>query len=130
MFEMTDEGSSLGPGHELPDPPIQALARFRMATSPRDLPTPEEERDLHRRLMESDPVAPAELCEIYVQPLTDWLRRSNSTSVDDHLKVGAAGDALLSLIKNPVSYRTDDGTSLFAYLKMTATGDIKNAINM
>lgn len=126
---MKDEGSSLGPGHELPDPQIQALAWFRMATSPRDLPTPEEERDLHRRLMESDPVAPSEVCAAYIQPLTDGLRRLRWSETDEHLYVQAAGDAIFALVKKPSAYQPNRGKSLFGYLQMSAKGDLKNALS-
>jgi RNA polymerase sigma-70 factor (ECF subfamily) len=99
-----------------------------MANSPRDLPTPDEERELHRRLMEFDPVAPSDLADAFVSHLVGWLRRTNSPKLDEHLIVDAAADAIFALSKKPDSYRIDGERSLFAYLQMSAKGDLKNAL--
>jgi hypothetical protein len=99
-----------------------------MAPAPRDLPTPEEERELLRRLAERDPTAPASIAQSFLDSLIDWLRNVNDQQIDEHLCVQSAGDAIIAFIKNPASYRPDRTNSLFSYLKMSASGDLKNAL--
>ncbi|HEX3151338.1 MAG TPA: hypothetical protein VHR66_24885 [Gemmataceae bacterium] len=99
-----------------------------MPRAPHELPTPEEERDLHRRLVERDPVAPSDLADAYLQHLVDWLRRKNLRSIPDDFITEAAGDALVSLMKRPESYRGDTELSLVAYLQMSASADLKNVL--
>jgi len=124
-----DERSSLGLGQEPRDPHFQALTRFRMALPPRDLPTPEAERELHRRLMEQDPTAPPDLVLAFLDHLIDYLRLKSDPRTHDHFCVQAAEDALLALIKNPDSYRLDQNLGLFSYLRMSAHGDLKNTLS-
>jgi RNA polymerase sigma-70 factor (ECF subfamily) len=78
--------------------------------------------------MELDPVAPAELADAYISHLVDWLRRRNSSTIDDHMLMEAAGDAILSFAKKPDTYRADCGKSLIGYLQMSALGDLKNLL--
>ena len=74
-----------------------------MVRPPASLPTPEEERDLHKRLVEGDPVASADLAETYLSPLIAVLKRRNR-GVTEHLAEEAAGEALVCLIRNPRSF--------------------------
>jgi hypothetical protein len=99
-----------------------------MAAEPRDLPTPDEDRDLHCRLMEGDPTASVDLAVAYLNYLIEWLRRCNSPDIDDHLVSEAAETALVALIKNPATYRTDTHKTLPAYLQMSASCDLKNSL--
>jgi hypothetical protein len=100
-----------------------------MAHAPEHLPTPDEERELHRRLVERDPTAPADLALAFLNALMSWLQSKNSKKISEHLLVEAAEDALIALSKNPGSYRTDLKKSLFSYLQMSAMGDLKNGLN-
>lgn len=82
--------------------------------------------DIHTRLAAGDPVASADLAEQYLDCLANWVVRTNPR-VDSHMCEQAAGDALLALIKNPASYNPDK-LSLDAYLRMSASGDVKNLL--
>jgi RNA polymerase sigma-70 factor, ECF subfamily len=82
--------------------------------------------DIHRRLLEGDPVAASELAAACLDPLADWLRGRNPRIAPDVCDT-AAEDALLALIKAPSSYKPDR-LPLDAYLRMSASGDLKNAL--
>jgi RNA polymerase sigma factor (sigma-70 family) len=93
-----------------------------------DLPSREEEQTLHRRLVEKDPTAPSDLAVAYYEPLICWLVKTNSRKVSREICVEAAGDAIVGLMKSPQSYKPDRGKSLFAYLQMSAQGDLRNCL--
>jgi hypothetical protein len=99
-----------------------------MANPPRNPPSPEEERELHRRLVELDATAPADIAEAFLDPLINWLRANNSKKISEHLCGEAAGIAIVSLIKNPGSYRSDRNKTLFSYLRMSAKRDLQNVL--
>jgi hypothetical protein len=82
--------------------------------------------DLHRRLAEGHVTASAELAEAYLEPLVERLRQKNSNSVPDEMLVSAAEDAIIALIRNPSSYKSEKHKSLFDYLDMSAQGDLIN----
>src|SRR5262245_60014183 len=92
--------------------------------TPRDPPTPEEGLDLHRRLLDRDPTAPADLAVTHLAPLRESLS-GQYAGVDPHLCEAAAHSALVDLIKNPERY---DPTQLplDAFLRMAAGGDLLN----
>ncbi|HET8628271.1 MAG TPA: sigma factor [Thermomicrobiales bacterium] len=94
---------------------------------PPPLPSPEEGRALHARLLAGDPVAPAELAEAYLDHLAGWLQARNRGVRDPHLHDEAAEDALLALIKDPGSY-DPARLGLTAYLHMSAQGDLRNLL--
>lgn len=79
---------------------------------------------LYHRLLTGDATAPADLALTYLDRLTDWLLTRNPRA-DSHDCATAAEDALLALIKNPASYRPER-QSLEVYLRMSASGDLKN----
>lgn len=89
-------------------------------------PSLESARDIYARLCQDDPVASSDLAIAYLDPLAAWLLRTNPR-IDPHLSEQAAEDAILALIKNPRSYRPEKG-SLDAYLRMSAQGDLRNAL--
>ena len=86
----------------------------------------EVERDLHRRLLAGDPDAPSELAAAYLDRLVAWLQRLEPR-VDPHLVASAAIDSVLNLAERPEHYKPERG-SLFAYLRMDALGDLRNAL--
>jgi RNA polymerase sigma-70 factor, ECF subfamily len=96
-----------------------------MAVTP---PAPSDGEGLliHQRLIRGDLLASTDLAVAYLDPLTDWLIGHNR-AVDPDLCAEAAGDALLALIKNPQSYQPDQ-LHLEAYLRMSASGDLKNIL--
>jgi DNA-directed RNA polymerase specialized sigma24 family protein len=96
--------------------------------APGILPTPEDELELHRRLVEYDPVAPSDLARTFLRHLIDRVVNGNSADIDRQLCEDAAEDAIISLIKNPSSYKPERKKGLFSYLFMSAQGDLKNRL--
>jgi DNA-directed RNA polymerase specialized sigma24 family protein len=92
----------------------------------RTWPSVEDALDIHARLSADDPVAPSDLANAYLDVLAGWLRRANPR-LDPHLCEQAAADAIISLIKNPHSFNPDK-SPLDAYLRMSAQGDLHNAL--
>jgi hypothetical protein len=111
------------PGQDFP--PI--ALRFRSLMGPTaELPDRETECALHQRLLAGDSSAPADVIAAFLNHLIRWITARNC-GADDHLGIQAAEDALLELVKNPRVY--DPGKkSLFGYLCMAASGDLKNAL--
>jgi hypothetical protein len=95
-------------------------------SAPQPLLPPEQEQCLQRRLCEGDPLAPAELCLSYLEPLASWLRDNHHT-LDESLLLTAAHEAVLGLIKRPLSCDLSK-LDLFAYLRMAAVGDLRNLL--
>jgi hypothetical protein len=98
-----------------------------MADSPYGRCTDDSDVDLHRRLLEREATASADLCDRFLNRLTDWITRKYRR-VDPHLCAGAAADAIVTLIKSPASYDPSRRKSLFSYLCMSAKGDLLNSI--
>jgi hypothetical protein len=83
---------------------------------------------LHRRLLDRDPLAPADLAREHLEPLVAWLRRRFPfTRVEDATLVTAAIDLLLNLAERPQQFDSDRG-SLVGYLRMAAWRDVQNAL--
>lgn len=80
--------------------------------------------DLHRRLAAHDPTAPADFAEAVLDPLLAYLR-AKEPSADDHHRVEAAEEAVLSVIRNPAVYDPARG-ELPAFLRMAARRDLEN----
>jgi RNA polymerase sigma-70 factor (ECF subfamily) len=92
-------------------------------------PLPDEafERNLHRQLLDGDPVAPAVLAMTYLVPVVERLRASSPGVGDDMLIQDAATDAILNYAERPTQF--DPAKSkLFPYLVMAARGDLLNAL--
>ena len=81
---------------------------------------------IHQRLIDEDPTAPADLVQVYLGALTNWLIARNPRSHPDDCAT-AAEDALLALIKAPNSFKAGRQT-LDAFLRMSATGDLRNVL--
>src|SRR5215831_8585495 len=83
-------------------------------------------REIHQRLLDRDPIAPAELAVAYLEPLINWLRTRFRYVQDEQLLGDAATDALLTYIEHPT--RFDPAKSCLPYyLRMAATRDLLNA---
>lgn len=93
------------------------------ATDPRA--TRALERDLHRRLLARDPVAPSELAVGYLEPLIARLR-ARFPRLDPDMVESAAADSILGLAERPKRY-DPDRLGLLAYLVMDADGDLRHA---
>lgn len=88
----------------------------------------EEERSLHRRLVDGDATATADLARLFLDHLIGWLVQKNSSGVPKELCVEAAEDALIALMKTPASFNRGRGKRLAAYLRMSAQGDLRNIL--
>lgn len=99
----------------MPDPPT---------ASPAGRP---DEVALLRRLLDGDPIAPAEASEYYLPLLLANRGWARGYTQDEHRVETAADDALLSFLERPDRF---DATklSLLRYLAMSARGDLKNAV--
>lgn len=82
--------------------------------------------ELHRRLVDGDPVAPSDLAVAYLDSLVAWLSEQNPR-LDHAIHSEAASEAICSLIKQPQSF-DPSRASLAAYLRMSAQADLKNVL--
>src|SRR5438270_10618525 len=88
----------------------------------------EEERSLHRRLLDGEPTAFPDLARLFHEHLIAWLVKKNCARVPEDLCVEAAGDALIALVKSPASFNPARGKRLAGYLRMSAQGDLRNLL--
>jgi hypothetical protein len=77
--------------------------------------------------VERDPVAPDDIAVTFLEPLMGWLANRNP-SLHPDLIAEAAGEAIVTLIRNPAAYDPERG-ELEAYLRMSAQGDLRNILN-
>ncbi len=102
-----------------------------MAHVPRALPSPEDELNLHRRLVDGDPTSTADLAAQYLDFLVAWLEERNVRRIRQEFLVEAAEDAIISLMKSPKSFAPERNRAihpLFAYLCMAAQRDLQNIL--
>jgi hypothetical protein len=83
--------------------------------------------DIHKRLLEGDPTAPAELAEGVLEALVKKLSLKYTSLPDTHLPAEAATDALIDYIKRPEQFDPTQ-RGLFGFLVMTAERDLQNAL--
>jgi hypothetical protein len=88
----------------------------------------DDERSLHRRLVDRDVTAPTDLARLFLNHLIAWLVEKNNASVPEELCVEAAEDALIALMKSPASFNPARRKRLAAYLRMSAQGDLRNIL--
>lgn len=81
---------------------------------------------LHRRLIERDPVAPADFAAAFLQPLIAWLQITHA-GVDPMLCQEAAGEAIVSFLKNLPKY-DPQRLGVEAFLRMAAQRDLRNLL--
>jgi hypothetical protein len=92
--------------------------------------TREQELELHRGLLDCDPVASAQLAEAYLDRLIAFLVATNRRLAHEFI-IEAAEDAIISLIKKPAAFdpaRNRGDLPLLAYLKMAAKKDLLNIL--
>ncbi len=82
--------------------------------------------ELHQRLVDRDPNAPADLAVTFLEPLIAWLSERNPRIHPDHVNE-AADEAIVALIRNPASY-SPSKCNLESYLRMSAQGDLRNLL--
>jgi hypothetical protein len=88
----------------------------------------DEELQLHGRLVKGDPTAPADLASSFLDRLVAWLAARNSSDIPEELRIEAAEDALIALAKSPLSFKPERRMRLYAYLRMSAQGDLRNIL--
>lgn len=88
-------------------------------------PTRAYAHGLHERLLQGDPIAPAEIAEALLEPLVYRLRARTRHLVDDPLVYDAVTDALLTYLQQPGKFDPNK-SSLLSYLTMAAHGDLRN----
>ncbi len=91
---------------------------------PPNEPSREWQHELHNRILENDPIAFAELCEEALFHVLQHLENA-FPMVDAHTRETIVHDLLLNYHKRPKQYNPSK-LSLFAYLRMAATADIRN----
>src|SRR5215211_429173 len=85
-------------------------------------------RRIHHRLLSDDPIAPAQLARVYLEPVVAHLRTRFPDVRDRDLLWDAAADAILNYAEDPSTYDPQK-RGLFGYLKMSARGDLLNALD-
>jgi RNA polymerase sigma-70 factor, ECF subfamily len=91
-----------------------------------DWPAPDAAADLHARLTAGDPVASSDFAAAFLDPLVDYLGAA-FPRVDDHVRLTAAGDAVLSLIHKPGLFDPARG-GLAGFLRLAARRDLSNLL--
>jgi DNA-directed RNA polymerase specialized sigma24 family protein len=84
-------------------------------------------RQLHARLLELDPVAPAEFAEAFLDELVRRLEAKAGPSYEETLLHDAATDALVNYIQHPRKFNPRK-SALLTYLTMAAYRDLLNMI--
>ena len=84
-------------------------------------------REIHKRLLEGDPVAPAELAEEIWAPLLQRLKKRHPRLALTEFLNDSVSDALISYIKRPGQFDPAK-RGLFGFLVMAAEGDLRNAL--
>lgn len=90
--------------------------------------SPDFARRIHERLLSDDPVAPTELTQVFLEPLLRYLQAAHPEVRDDTLLWDAATDAILNYAEEPTTFDPSK-RGLYGYLKMSANGDLLNALN-
>lgn len=90
-------------------------------------PSAEHLLAIHQRLLADDPVAPAELAEVAIEPLVEELRLGRRRLRDESMVYEAVVDAVLELTKLPHRYDRAK-SSMWSYLKMSARGNLANLL--
>jgi RNA polymerase sigma-70 factor (ECF subfamily) len=98
-----------------------------MPRSPAQPPTQQDALALHQRLLAQDPTAANDLADAYLELLVIWLGEI-APKVSEDIRLEAAEDAILALIRKPESYSPELQT-LEVYLRMSARGDMLNLLS-
>ena len=91
------------------------------------MPSEDWYQRIHKRLLEEDATAPAELVETIMDELTEKLGGRHPNQRGSDLLADAITEALMGYIKNPAQYNPEK-MGLFSYLLMSANGDLLNSL--
>jgi RNA polymerase sigma-70 factor (ECF subfamily) len=86
----------------------------------------EDALTLYRRLLERDPVAPADFAAAFLKPLIAWLQSTNS-GVDPMACAEAADEAIICFLNNVSGY-DPQRLGVEAFLRMAAQRDLQNLL--
>lgn len=89
-------------------------------------PSADDAMRLYRRLLERDPVAPADFAVAFLKPLMAWLRRTNR-AVDPVACEEAAGEAIVCFLNDPTKF-DPQCLGVEAFLRMAAQRDLQNLL--
>lgn len=89
-------------------------------------PPAEDTLCLHRRLLDRDPLAPADFAAAFLKPLIAWLKTTNP-GVDPMACEEAADEAIIHFLNNPTGYDSQR-LGLEAFLRMAARRDLQNLL--
>ena len=89
-------------------------------------PEADQGAEIIRRLLAGDPTAPADFAAGFLDPLIDFLRAANP-QVDDHARITAAADSILSIIRHPTQFDPTRG-DVPKFLRVAARGDLANIL--
>lgn len=84
-------------------------------------------RQIHARLLQLDPVAPAEFAEAFLDELVRRLRAKAGSGYEETLLHDAATDALIDYVQHPSKFNPRK-SALLTYLTMAAYRDLLNMI--
>ena len=84
-------------------------------------------RQLHTRLLQLDPVAPADFAEAFLDELVRRLRAKAGSGYEETVIQDAATDALMDYVQHPSKYNPRK-SALLTYLTMAAYRDLLNII--
>jgi RNA polymerase sigma-70 factor (ECF subfamily) len=84
------------------------------------------DEQIHRRLVDRDPIAPSELADTYLPLLIERLKKKFK-SVAEHEVMDAAADAILNYAEHPERFKPAR-LDLEGYVMMSAQGDLLNAL--
>ena len=84
-------------------------------------------RQLHTRLLQLDPVAPADFAEAFLGELVRRLRAKAVSGYEETVIQDAATDALMDYVQHPSKYNPRK-SALLTYLTMAAYRDLLNMI--
>jgi RNA polymerase sigma-70 factor (ECF subfamily) len=84
-------------------------------------------RQLHARLLQLDPIAPADFAEAFLDELIRRLRAKAGSSSEETLLHDAATDALLDYVQHPSKFNSRK-SALLTYLTMAAYRDLLNML--
>lgn len=84
-------------------------------------------RQLHTRLLQLDPVAPAEFAETFLDELVRRLRAKAGPGHEESLLQDAATDALIDFVQHPTKFNAQK-SAVLTYLTMAAYRDLLNKL--
>ena len=97
-----------------------------MHYSPHSQLSAEDALRLHRRLLERDPLAPADFADAFLRSLIAWLKSTNP-GVDPMACEEAADEAIVRFLNDPTKY-DPQRLRVEAFLRMAAQRDLQNLL--